>query len=148
MPTKVQFYKAFAALHRSRLELFFEKVITKNKFITSLLFVSAEDLPDSDLITNANLACARLNEYFECDFYSSELISVEYSDGDFIFTFAINIGNNTSDEFVMEFDLIIYPNDYEINDENIEFAGNKKEFWINIQGKLNTESFFGKMTRS
>jgi hypothetical protein len=148
MSTKDQFYKAFAALHRSRLELFFEKVITKNKFITSLLFVSVEDLPDSDLITNSNLSCARLNEYFECDFYSSELISVEYSDSDFIFTFAIDISKNTGDGFVMDFVLIIYPNDYEINDENIEFAGNEKEFWVNIQGKLNTESFFGKMTRS
>jgi hypothetical protein len=148
MSTKDQFYKTFATLHNSRLESFFGKITTKNEFITSLLFVSVEGLPDSDLITNSNLACARLNEYFECDFYSSELISVEYFDGDFIFTFAIDINNNIGDESAMDFIIKIYPNDYEINDENIEFEGNEKEFWINIQGKLNTESFFGKMTRS
>lgn len=147
MTTKKAFYKAFASLHRSRIDAFFDKVMTKDDFISYLLCVFVETLSPGDLFSLSKGACGELNSFLECDLYTAELMDVSCENGDFRYDFLIEILGD-GDEIDLTFSLSNTAKDYEVVHEDIHFSGDKSKFWTKMNQRVAEESTFGTLKRS
>ena len=149
MNGKRKFYEEFASLHLGRVGEFFNQVISKEKFITSLIFISVEGISDSDPILSSNSSCFSLNSFIDCDLYRAELIGMVYENEDFTFTYVIQIKNVSAedDEYHLSFLLSTRKDGYEVSDERLELKGGRKEFWKKLTLRTQGESTFGTLKR-
>jgi hypothetical protein len=141
-----EFYESFVKLHTNRIESFFEKVISKNDFISDLICIFTEGVSVSDPIAKSISATNKLKNYLNCDLYSSELLTVDYKNGDLKFVFEIYIKLKDEGNFV--FYLHHFKDDYSIKNEEIESESDDDEFWEKVTKKLNAELTFGTLKRS
>lgn len=148
MATKEEFYKGFASLHRSRIDAFFVKAMSKDEFISSLLCVFVEGLSISDEISSSGKACNEINSFLECELYRAELLGVSYTNGDFVYDFEIQIFNDDDVEFELTFFISNNSKDYEIKNEELYFSGEESYFWAMMNQRMKAESTFGTLKRS
>ena len=149
MKLKSEFYESFVNLHKNRLETFFKDVMSKNKFISSILFVSVEGLSDQDIIFKSNKSCSKLNKFLRGDLYNAELFKVSYDNDEFNFTFEIEINNIDEDyEFELKFFVTTNSSTFKVIDEDVSFETNSKEFWTKMIRKVNAELTLGTLKRS
>jgi hypothetical protein len=147
MITKAEFFKEFTKLHRIRIDAFFDKVMSKDDFISHLLCVFAEGLSVGDVLSSSGEACHKLNSFLKCDLYRAELIDVGYKDGDFFYHFEIQIANE-DDGIELTFYLSHDSTECKVKDEDIMFKGDESDVWKRINQMLKRESSFGTLKRS
>jgi hypothetical protein len=146
MTTKVEFYKEFTDLHRSRIDAFFDKVMSKDDFISHLLCVFVEGLSVGDVLSSSGKACDKLNSFLKCEFYRAELIDISYVNGDFFYHFEIQVVSE-DDELELTFYLSHDSTEYKVKDEDITFEGNESDVWKRFNQMLERESTFGTLKR-
>lgn len=150
MATKEAFYEIFAKLHCTRIESFFDRIMSKNDFISNLLCVFSDGFSLQDTAIHSAEACQRLNRYLECDLYSAELFDIEYIDGGFRYTFEVQIKTEGTGDVESEFTFFIstLSGDFKIEHENCYFEIAEDMFWSLVIESANGESTLGTLKRS
>jgi len=144
---KQDFYLAFAQLHRTRVNNYFEAKTPLYKFISDFIYVNAYDASNQIFCRNSNKACQKINTFLECDFYSSELNGACYDSDGLMLGFSISTKPEAFDH--LSFDLFIRPhNEYcAIAFEELQFNQPGKNPWSILCLELEAESTFGSLKR-
>ena len=139
---KQKFFDTFANFHRARLNDYFENTTPFENFINSLIFVEAYGDPIGEDVDCLNEMCRSVNEHLNCDLYASELMTVAYRNGGFVFRFLIQAKPKHLNG--LGFDLYINPSSeqYEVKAEGIEFRQTGIDYWSAALLELEKEAAF------
>jgi len=139
---KQKFFDTFASLHRARLNDYFKNTTPFEKFINSLIFVEAYGDPIEEDVDCLNEMCRSVNEHLDCDLYASELMTVAYRNGSFVFRFLIESKPEHLNGLSFDLHINPYSERYEVKTEGIEFHQPGKVHWSAALLELEKEATF------
>ena len=150
---ETDFWDAFTQLKAARLRSFFNVVMSKDEFISSILVVlDSESFRDA--IRPSLEACEKLNAYVSGETLGSELQFVTYRDNEFIFHFFVTLRSVTSYSKMQDlYYHLTYPlagTDYEVTpdtEESNHFKVSESEFWKDMKTRVKIEATFGTLKR-